>query len=57
MTDSRQAIAWLLWLVLLLPGLTLATTADHSRFKELQGPFASGEEVTRTRGMCCTPAG
>ncbi len=24
-----------------------ASTADHSRFKELQGPFESGPEVTK----------
>lgn len=56
MTDLRQATAWLLWLVLLLPGLALAATADHSRFKELQGPFASGEEVTRACLGCHTEA-
>jgi len=52
MTISR----WLLYLLLLLPGLALAATADHSSFKELQGPFASGEDVTRACLGCHTEA-
>ena len=31
-------------------------TADHTRFKELQGPFASGEEVTKACLSCHTEA-
>ena len=53
MTDLRQATALL---ILLLHGLALAATADHSRFKELQGPFVSGEEVTRACLSCHTEA-
>lgn len=30
--------------------------ADHSKFKELQGPFASGEEVTTVCLACPTEA-
>src|SRR5690606_20905235 len=56
MTVSGRVAVWVLWLVLLLPGLTLGATADHSRFKELQGPFASGEEVTRACLGCHTEA-
>ncbi|WP_420231222.1 tetrathionate reductase family octaheme c-type cytochrome [Pseudomonas sp. ABY48] len=56
MTNLRQASAWLIWLVLLLPGLTLATIVDHGRFKALQGPFASGEDVTRACLSCHTEA-
>ncbi|MGE4404669.1 tetrathionate reductase family octaheme c-type cytochrome [Pseudomonas sp.] len=43
-------------LLLLLPGPSGATTADHSLFKELQGPFASGEDVTRACLGCHTEA-
>lgn len=32
------------------------STADHRRFKELQGPFASGEEVTKACLSCHTEA-
>ena len=32
------------------------STADHSKFKELQGPFASGEEVTKACLGCHTEA-
>ena len=31
-------------------------TADHAKFKELQGPFASGEDVTRACLSCHTEA-
>ena len=40
----------------LMPGAAVAGTADHTRFKELQGPFASGEEVTRACLGCHTEA-
>lgn len=33
------------------------STADHSRFKELQGPFTSGPEVTKACLSCHTEAG
>ncbi len=33
------------------------STADHSRFEELQGPFASGPEVTKACLSCHTEAG
>ncbi|MCB2019088.1 MAG: tetrathionate reductase family octaheme c-type cytochrome, partial [Hydrogenophaga sp.] len=33
------------------------STADHSKFKELQGPFASGSEVTKACLSCHTEAG
>lgn len=32
------------------------STADHSRFKELQGPFKTGEDVTRACLSCHTEA-
>ncbi len=35
----------------------LSTTADHSKFKELQGPFGSGPEVTRACLKCHNKAG
>lgn len=35
---------------------TAGSTADHGRFKELQGPFASGEEVTAACLRCHTEA-
>ncbi|MCU0768530.1 MAG: tetrathionate reductase family octaheme c-type cytochrome [Burkholderiaceae bacterium] len=42
------------------PALIAATpatsTADHGKFKELQGPFASGEEVTKACLGCHTEA-
>ncbi|MBN8488558.1 MAG: tetrathionate reductase family octaheme c-type cytochrome, partial [Burkholderiales bacterium] len=37
-------------------GKTGRSTADHSKFKELQGPFASGEEVTKACLSCHTEA-
>ena len=33
------------------------STADHSKFKELQGPFASGSDVTKACLSCHTEAG
>ena len=35
----------------------LSATADHSKFKELQGPFTSGPEVTRACLKCHNKAG
>ncbi len=35
----------------------LSTTADHSKFKELQGPFRSGPEVTKACLSCHNKAG
>ena len=32
------------------------STADHSKFKELQGPFANGPEVTKACLACHTEA-
>jgi octaheme c-type cytochrome (tetrathionate reductase family) len=44
-------------LLALLTGTALATTtADHSKFKELQGSFNSGPEVTRACLKCHTEA-
>ncbi len=56
MNNPQGITAWLLRLLLLVPDLALATTADHSHFKALQGPFASGEEVTRACLGCHTEA-
>ncbi|WAJ39552.1 tetrathionate reductase family octaheme c-type cytochrome [Pseudomonas sp. GOM7] len=56
MNGSRRASAGFICLLLLLPGPALAATADHGRFKELQGPFASGEDVTRACLGCHTEA-
>lgn len=56
MNNAQGITAWLLRLLLLVPGLTLAVTADHSHFQVLQGPFASGEEVTRACLGCHTGA-
>ena len=39
------------------PGVWNKSTADHSKFKELQGPFASGSEVTKACLSCHTEAG
>ena len=38
------------------PEVKLGTTADHSKFKELQGEFASGPEVTKACLVCHTEA-
>ena len=35
---------------------TEASTADHSKFKELKGPFSTGPEVTRACLQCHTEA-
>lgn len=35
---------------------TEASTADHSKFKELKGPFATGPDVTRACLLCHTEA-
>lgn len=52
-----RCIATLLALALLLSGGAYAEkTADHARFKELKGPFGSGEEVTRACLGCHTEA-
>jgi len=56
MNVFRRDLAWLAYLALLLPVSLLAATADHSRFRQLQGPFASGEEVTRACLGCHTEA-
>ncbi|MDP3132324.1 MAG: hypothetical protein Q8M78_05235, partial [Burkholderiaceae bacterium] len=51
-----------LWLAsLLLPAVMAQaadwkTTADHSKFKELKGPFKSGSEVTKACLGCHTEA-
>ena len=34
-----------------------ASTADHSKFKELQGPFKTGPEVTKACLACHNEAG
>ncbi len=56
MNVFRRDLAWLAYLALLLPVSLLAATADHSRFRQLQGPFTSGEEVTRACLGCHTEA-
>ncbi len=53
-----KLILVILSLGLLSPGLVLAiSTADHSKFEQLQGPFASGPEVTKACLSCHTEAG
>ena len=48
--------------VMAQPGLALTvvdqikSTADHSKFKELKGPFKTGEEVTKACLSCHTEA-
>jgi octaheme c-type cytochrome (tetrathionate reductase family) len=42
---------------LLIAGSAWAATADHSRFKQLQGPFKSGPEVTQACLECHNTAG
>ncbi len=42
--------------VLVMVSPVRAATADHSKFEVLQGPFASGEEVTRACLTCHTEA-
>jgi octaheme c-type cytochrome (tetrathionate reductase family) len=56
MIRLHRGYAWLVAVLALLPGLAAAATADHSRFQALQGPFASGEEVTRACLGCHTEA-
>lgn len=62
-TSARRNIAWrwLAGVVLLLSlagnaALAVTGTADHSQFEALQGPFASGEEVTKACLNCHTEA-
>jgi octaheme c-type cytochrome (tetrathionate reductase family) len=50
---GRVGVVLMAWL-LAVPGL--ASTADHSKFKELQGPFATGPQVTRACLACHTEA-
>lgn len=38
------------------PAVKLNTTADHTKFKELEGPFNSGPEVTKACLACHTEA-
>lgn len=38
------------------PAVASGTTADHSKFKELQGPFTTGPEVTKACLQCHTEA-
>lgn len=38
------------------PAVKLNSTADHSKFKELQGPFSSGPELTKACLTCHTEA-
>ncbi|WP_265949987.1 tetrathionate reductase family octaheme c-type cytochrome [Dechloromonas sp. A34] len=38
------------------PAVKLNSTADHSKFKELQGPFSSGPELTKACLICHTEA-
>ncbi|MBI2275763.1 MAG: tetrathionate reductase family octaheme c-type cytochrome [Dechloromonas sp.] len=38
------------------PPVKLNSTADHSKFKELQGPFSSGPELTKACLTCHTEA-
>jgi octaheme c-type cytochrome (tetrathionate reductase family) len=38
--------------LIITTGHTLASTADHREFEELQGPFASGPEVTKACISC-----
>jgi octaheme c-type cytochrome (tetrathionate reductase family) len=66
LTENHRQPPGLRMLMLLLLALVAAaplalaapgkTTADHTRFKELQGPFRSGEEVTKVCLSCHTEA-
>ncbi|WP_312955098.1 tetrathionate reductase family octaheme c-type cytochrome [Pseudomonas songnenensis] len=57
MRAFRQCITALLLAPLLLSGgFAQASTADHTLFEALQGPFASGEEVTRACLSCHSKA-
>ena len=51
-----RGVACALGVALWMAGSALAATADHGKFKELQGPFASGEDVTRACLSCHTEA-
>jgi octaheme c-type cytochrome (tetrathionate reductase family) len=56
----RQAGRWFVAASLLLAALPASagkTTADHGKFKELQGPFTSGAQVTKVCLSCHTEAG
>src|SRR5690554_7065656 len=55
-----QGLAAVLCLFLALPAMALEkspTTADHSKFKALQGPFEKAEDVTAACLKCHTEAG
>jgi octaheme c-type cytochrome (tetrathionate reductase family) len=54
---TRPIAHLLLALSLLFAQQGFAATADHSRFKELQGPFKSGPEVTKACLACHNLAG
>ncbi|WP_083953567.1 tetrathionate reductase family octaheme c-type cytochrome [Thauera butanivorans] len=55
-TMIGRGVACALGVALWMAGSALAATADHGKFKELQGPFASGEDVTRACLSCHTEA-
>ena len=50
----RLVAAIAVWLTLIHPAMSTPsnTTADHTKFKSLAGPFASGEEVTKACLAC-----
>ena len=52
-----RSIVFALAASVLLAGQAWAVTADHTRFKELQGPFKSGPEVTKACLACHNTAG
>jgi len=54
----RLVAAIAVWLTLIHPAMSTPsnTTADHTKFKSLAGPFASGEEVTKACLACHTEA-
>ena len=55
-----QGWAAVLCLFLALPAIALEkspTTADHSKFEALQGPFEKAEDVTAACLKCHTAAG
>lgn len=49
---KNALITSLAGLMLLVNGMADASTTDHMQFKELQGPFASGPEVTKACLAC-----
>ncbi|WP_036219751.1 tetrathionate reductase family octaheme c-type cytochrome [Marinobacter sp. ES-1] len=68
MNKDAQRMVWRTWqgwaavlcLFLALPAMALEkspTTADHSKFKALQGPFEKAEDVTAACLECHTEAG